>query len=70
MTRSNPCAGRRIELSAPRRFMVDLLHFAARIPSVPVQRRMRLREVALARDAALPRPGWPAVFIKAYAGSC
>ena len=59
--------GRGIALSAPRRFMTDLLHFASKIPTVPVQRRMRLGEVARARDAAAVRVGWPAVFLKAYA---
>src|SRR6478609_4903023 len=59
--------GRAIGLSAPRRFLVDLLRLAARIPSVPVQRHMHLAEVVRARAAAAPRPGWPAVFLKAYA---
>ena len=59
--------GRRIELSAPRRFMVDLLRLAAAVPGVPVQRRMELGEVARARAAAAGRPGWPALFLTAYA---
>jgi len=59
--------GRPLPLSAPRRFMVDLLHFASRIPTVPVQRRMQLAEVVQARVAATPRPSWPAIFLKAYA---
>src|SRR5215207_6304585 len=59
--------GRSISLSAPRRFLADLMHFASRVPSVPVQRHMRLAEVAAARAAAPDRPGWPAVFLKAYA---
>jgi hypothetical protein len=45
----------------------DLLHFAAKIPTVPVQRRMALAEVVAARNAAQSRPCWPAVFLKAYA---
>jgi hypothetical protein len=44
-----------------------MLYFASRMPSVPVQRRMKLTEVAAARQAATVRPGWPAVFIKAFA---
>ena len=59
--------GRWVRLSAPRRFLGDLLRFAAAIPSVPVQRRMHLADVAAARLAAPGRPGWPAVFLKAYA---
>ena len=59
--------GRDITLSAPRRFLTDMLHFASRVPTVPVQRRMQLIEVAAAREAVADRPGWPAVFLKAYA---
>src|SRR5207237_261412 len=59
--------GRTIPLSAPRRFLADVLHFAARVPTVPVQRRTQLGAVAAARAAATDRPGWPALFIKAYA---
>jgi hypothetical protein len=55
-----------IELSRPRRFLADMLHFAAQLPTVPVQRRMDLSAVAAAREAAAGRPGWPAVFLKAY----
>jgi hypothetical protein len=45
---------------------VDLLHFAAQVPTVPVQRRMALAEVAAARESVAHRPCWPAVFLKAY----
>ncbi len=60
-------AGRTLPLSLPRRFICDLLHFARRVPTVPVQRRMDLSEVAAARNAAAPRPSWCAVFTRAYA---
>ena len=59
--------GQRIALSAPRRVLIDILHLASHIPTIPVQRHMQLADVASARRAAAPRPGWPAVFIKAYA---
>ncbi len=59
--------GKWVGLSAPRRFLGDILHFAAKIPTVPVQRRMLLAEVVAARSALAERPGWPAVFLKAYA---
>lgn len=58
--------GTAIALSAPRRFLIDLMHFASGVPTVPVQRRMRLAAVSAARRAAAPRPGWAAVFLKAY----
>lgn len=59
--------GQWISLSHPRRFLVDMLHFAAQVPTVPIQRRMSLADVAAARQSALDRPCWPAVFLKAYA---
>src|ERR1700756_5071099 len=59
--------GRNIALSVPRRFIGDLVHFAHRIPSVPVERRMHLAAVARAREVLEPRPSWCAVFTKAYA---
>jgi hypothetical protein len=62
--------GRNLSLSLPRRFICDLLHFARRVPTVPVQRRMNLAAVVEARQAAVPRPSWPAIFTKAYAFVC
>jgi hypothetical protein len=46
--------------------LVDLLHFAAQIPTVPVQRRMALAEVAAAREKLSVRVSWVALFLKAY----
>jgi hypothetical protein len=43
-----------------------MLRLAAAVPSVPVQRRMNLAAVAAARRAVPDRPGWPAVFLRAY----
>jgi hypothetical protein len=59
--------GRKLPLSLPRRYICDLLHFARHVPSVPVQRRLRLAAVAAARELAHPRPTWCALFTKAYA---
>jgi hypothetical protein len=59
-------SGRRIPLSLPRRFVSDLLHFARKVPSVPVQRRLLLDRVRFARERAAGRPSWCAVFLKAY----
>jgi hypothetical protein len=60
-------AGRNLPLSLPRRFVCDLLHFARKVPTVPVQRRMDLAAVAAVRRAAQPRPSWCAIFAKAFA---
>lgn len=58
--------GRWLNLSLPRRFVCDLLHFARRIPSVPSQRRMHLADVIEARSRSQHRISWCAIFIKAF----
>src|SRR5215470_8043968 len=59
--------GLAIPLSRPRRLVCDLLHFASGVPTVPVQRRMKLAPVVTARHSAAVRPPWTAVFAKAFA---
>jgi hypothetical protein len=59
--------GRRIGLSLPRRFICDLLYFAKRIPSVPMQRRMNLADVVAVRRSWTQRVSWCAIFMKAFA---
>ena len=62
--------GRNLRLSLPRRFICDLLHFAQRVPTVPVQRRLDLAAIVAARQTAAPRPSWAAIFLKAYGFVC
>src|ERR1700680_3825110 len=59
--------GRSLALSLPRRFICDLLHFAQKVPTVPVQRRMNIARLLTARRQAFPRPSWCSLFTKAYA---
>lgn len=59
--------GRWLRLSTPRRLICDLMHFARKVPTVPVERRMQLAAVAAARRRAAPRPSWCAIFTKALA---
>ena len=42
-------AGRFIRLSLPRQYIIDLLHFSQKIPSIPVQRTMNIRNTLVAR---------------------
>ena len=58
--------GRWVPMSPPRRFICDLMHFSRKAPLTTMQRTMRLAAVAEARRFAEPRPGWCALFIKAY----
>jgi hypothetical protein len=60
-------AGRRIRLSRARRLVIDFLHFARGVPTVPVQRRIHLQPVIDARAALSERPAWTAIMVKAYA---
>lgn len=62
--------GRTLRLTPARRFICDLVHFARKIPSVPVQRRMALAPLARARGAAATRISWCALFVRAYALTC
>jgi hypothetical protein len=59
--------GRSIPLSRARRIVVDLLHFAHQVPTVPVQRRMQIGSLVAARAECRDRPRWTAIFLKAYA---
>ena len=58
--------GRHLPLSLPRRFICDLVHFAKKVPSVPVERRMDLAAVVASRQESRPRPSWVSIFTKAY----
>ncbi len=62
--------GRSIGLSGPRRFMIDLVHFARKVPSVPVSRVMDLAPLVAARRAHPTRPSWALIFMRAYALVC
>ncbi|QJX01134.1 hypothetical protein [Frigoriglobus tundricola] len=56
-----------IPLSVPRRIVCDLVHFAHKVPTVPVQRVVDVSRIASLREALPARVGWCALFTKAYA---
>jgi hypothetical protein len=58
--------GRYLSLPPPRRLVNDMLHFARQVPSVPVERRINVAPLAEARTMLPDRPGWCALFTKAY----
>lgn len=58
---------RSIALSLPRRLVCDLVHFAHKVPTVPVQRLINVAPVQQARAQLKPRPSWCVLFTKAYA---
>jgi len=59
-----------LPLSLPRRLIGDLMHFVNKTPTVPVERRMNLAPVAAARERAVPKPSWCALFTKAWGMAC
>jgi hypothetical protein len=62
-----PSRGRSRPLSLARQLVTDFVRAAQRVPTVCLERRMRLGPLAEARAAARPRPGWCAIFTKAFA---
>jgi hypothetical protein len=63
-------AGFYLPLSLPRRLMNDVVHFARQVPSTVIERPMNLACVAAARDQAIPKPSWCALFTKAWGMAC
>lgn len=54
-------------LDGQRRLVGDIVRLSHRVPIFPVDRVMQLGELEALRRAAVPRIGWAAVFMKAYA---
>ena len=63
----NSRKGVRLPLSAARKMVVEWLHHAKKIPSLPLKRAMNVGALLAAREAAPQRPSWVALFLKAYA---
>ncbi len=57
--------GRYVRISGPRQFVIDLVHFAQKVPSVPVARPMDVTALAGPRLAHPSRPSWAVLFMKA-----
>src|SRR3954452_3633930 len=59
--------GSSLPITGPRRFIIDLVHFARRVPSTPVSRLVNVSALFAPRDAHPSRPSWALLFMKAYA---
>jgi hypothetical protein len=59
-----------IPLSLPRKWVGDLLHFARKVPSIPVQYAVDLAPLVAARRMPGCGVSWPAIFLKAYGLVC
>ncbi|NVN84579.1 MAG: acyltransferase [Rhodopseudomonas sp.] len=58
--------GTPIKLSIPRRLIADLMRASMGVPLITFQRRLSIQPLAQARAAAALRPGWAAIFAKAF----
>jgi len=59
--------GSSLPITGPRRFIIDLVHFAKRVPSTPVSRLVNVSALLGARNEHPARPSWALLFMKAYA---
>lgn len=59
--------GRYIAVSPSRRIIMDLMHEARQVPSIPVQRRIEVQEIDEIRKRTNPRVSWFVIFMKAFA---
>ena len=59
--------GRFVQMSLPRKWMTDLMHFASHVPTVGGERTLRVRAMTDARKAAGLSIGWNALLVKAMA---
>jgi hypothetical protein len=59
--------GRRLSLPPGRRIVADMAQLSIGSPRAILLGRINVREVRDARVRAMPRVGWPALFMKAYA---
>ncbi len=61
-----PRKGAWVPLSPGRRIIVELMHHARKVPTLPTFRRMDLAALVRARGQACPAPSWTAIFMRAY----
>src|SRR6266850_1497142 len=55
------------KITLPRRLVADLMHASTRVPFVSLTRPLNVRGLSEARAQAAQRPGWAAIFVKAFA---
>jgi hypothetical protein len=65
-----PARGTRLELTPARKLVIEMLHHARKVPSIPVSRALNVARVAGLREAIPSPPSWTAIFLKAYGLVC
>jgi hypothetical protein len=66
-TIENNTSSRWVPLTSHRALVLDIVHFAHRIPSFPVEKTFHLANIAALRATRRPRISWSVLFLKAYA---
>ena len=56
-----------LPITGPRRFIIDLVHFARQVPSTPVSRTINVSALFEPRSDHPSKPSWAVLFMKAYA---
>src|SRR3954469_535099 len=59
--------GHSLPITGPRRFVIDLVHFARQVPSTPVARIINVSALSGPRNDHPAKPSWQVLFMKAYA---
>jgi hypothetical protein len=59
-----------IKLSPGRKMVLELLHHARKVPSIPVARELNVAAVLEQRSTLAQRPSWTAIFLRAYGLVC
>jgi len=55
-----------LKLSSGRKMVLELLHHARKVPSIPVARELTIAPLVERRAASELRPSWTAIFLRAY----
>jgi hypothetical protein len=53
-------------LPSSRALVIDILHYARKVPSQPLVRRCNIRPLMAAREKAARKIAWPVIFMRAY----
>jgi hypothetical protein len=59
-----------LKLSPGRKIVLEMLHHARKVPSIPVARELNVAALADHRSASPERPSWTAIFMRAYGLVC
>jgi hypothetical protein len=59
-----------VRLSPGRKLVIEMLHHAKQVPSIPVAKEINLAPLVGQRAALAERPSWTAIFVRAYGIVC